>query len=271
MAPLVEANDLWFRYKSEWNLAGVDVSIRSGTALGIVGESGSGKSTLVRMLCGLMAPSMGKINYAGRPVSEWLSKAAREFRRQNQIVFQNPASSFDPRMNVGHSLAEPVRALKGHQPTADEQAETLSLVGLGVEMRSRLPHELSGGQLQRLAIARALSVNPGVLYADEPTSALDVSVQAQVLNLLMDLRRRLNLTLVMVSHDLTVVSRMCEQIIVMRSGRVVEAGFTSKILRHPGSEYTRILLRAARSVALTNRHEDGIDPAISLEKEALLK
>lgn len=259
MDSLVEVAGLRFRYGNtrtrgddRWLLDGLDLSIGAGATLGIVGESGSGKSTLVRILCGLLSAQEGRVAYAGREIADWLSSSPRDFRGANQMVFQSPASSLDPRMRVRQSLAEPVKAIERRTPSVADLTEWLAQVGLGPEVLPRYPHQLSGGQLQRIALARALSVGPQVLYADEPTSALDVSVQAQVLNLLMDLRRRLGLTLVMVSHDLTVVARLCEHIVVMKDGAIVEQGTTSQVLRAPSSEYTATLIEAADAVSLAS-------------------
>lgn len=153
-------------------------------------------------------------------------------------------------MSIRRSLSQPVRAIQRRIPTDDEMVGWLQRVGLGDEILPRFPHQLSGGQLQRVGIARALSVDPEVLYADEPTSALDVSVQAQVLNLLMDLRRDLGLTLVMVSHDLAVISRTCHQVIVMKDGQIVEQGRMTDVLSSPQDPYTASLVASARSVSL---------------------
>jgi ABC-type dipeptide/oligopeptide/nickel transport system ATPase subunit len=250
---MLEIRDLAYSYggRSEWELADVSFAIRSGSSVGIVGESGSGKSTLVRILCGLQDLQRGDVRFAGEPLQDWLSTRAREFRTRNQFVFQDPASSFDPRMRLGTSLAEPVKSLERRSPSADEMAAWIEEVGLPLEMLRRYPHQLSGGQLQRMAIARALSVSPDVLYADEPTSALDVSVQAQVLNVLMELRRSRNLTLVLVSHDLAIVGHICEWVVVMRNGRVEEAGPTARVLSEPQTQYTQELVEAAAVASLT--------------------
>lgn len=261
MAPLIEIRELHFRYggsrkphmrlgDDDWTLKDLSLSIERTATLGIVGETGSGKSTLVRLLCGLLPAGSGFVSFNGRRIADWLGDTPREFRRQNQMVFQSPASSLDPRMRARQSLAEPVKAIERRSPSTEEMETWLAQVGLGPEVLPRYPHQLSGGQLQRIALARALSVRPSVLYADEPTSALDVSVQAQVLNLLMDLRVRLGLTLVMVSHDLAVVSRMCERIVVMKDGEIVEAGATVDVMRAPGSAYTAALIEAAQAVSL---------------------
>ncbi|WP_053205599.1 ABC transporter ATP-binding protein [Jiangella muralis] len=252
---LVEINALSFSYGRAPVLKDLSFSIEQDSTLGIVGESGSGKSTLIRVLCGLMPVQSGIARYDGRDISEWLDREPRGFRRRNQIVFQSPASSLDPRMRVGQSLAEPTKSLERRTPSDEELGQWLTVVGLGPEALQRYPHQLSGGQLQRVAIARALTVNPTMLYADEPTSALDVSIQAQVLNLLIEIRRRLGLTMVIVSHDLAVVGRVCEQVIVMRNGEIVESGPTASVLRYPEHEYTKSLVNAARAVSLGASHD----------------
>jgi ABC-type glutathione transport system ATPase component len=256
--PIVEVDDIYFHYPRAtlgsgdegWTLRGISLEVGASSTLGIVGESGSGKSTLIRVMCGLLRHQRGTVRFDGRDVGEYRGEGATELRRRNQIVFQNPRRSLDPRMTIRRSLTEPVRALERRRPDDDELEVALERVGLRRDLLGRFPHQLSGGQLQRIGIARALAVHPTVLYADEPVSALDVSVQAQVLNLLMDLQDELGLTLVMVSHDLAVVSRMCEEIVVMRDGRIVEAGRTETVLKHPQSAYTAALLEAAQVVSL---------------------
>lgn len=257
--PIVSVRDLWFSYgrtvpsdaeRADWVLKGVSLDIESGASLGIVGESGSGKSTLIRVLCGLLPLQRGGVDFAGRPIGVQLAEDAAAFRAGNQMVFQSPANSLDPKMRVRSALAEPVRAIEHRKPSTDELHVWLAQVGLSPEVLPRYPHQLSGGQLQRIAIARALSVQPKVLYADEPTSALDVSVQAQVLNVMLELRRELSLTLVMVSHDLAVIARMCEQIVVMNDGEIVEAGDTVSLLSDPQHPYTAQLIAAADAVSL---------------------
>ena len=259
MTVLLEASELFFDYhahlrrrdpNADWTLRDINVAMPAGSTVGIVGESGSGKSTLVRLLCGLIVQSRGRITFDGRSLTEWLSEDRREFHRRNQIVFQSPASSLDPRLRIKTSLSEPTKALEQRKPEATELRNWLQDVGLSGEVLSRYPHQLSGGQLQRIAVARALSVRPDVLYADEPTSALDVSVQAQVLNLLMGLKQRHGLTLVLVSHDLAVVARVCEQIIVLKDGQVVEAGGTAAVMTDPKTDYTRTLVEASRATSL---------------------
>lgn len=257
MSYIVETKRLSYRYRTAQTpaLEEVDLRIERGTTLGLVGESGSGKSTLIRVMCGMISAPPGAVRYQDRDVSDWLQHDGRAFRKQNQLVFQNPASSFDPRMSIATSLAEPVKALERRTPSTNELVDRLEQVGLNTGVLDRHPHQLSGGQVQRVAIARALLVGPQVLYADEPTSSLDVSVQAQVLNLLMELRRTLGLTLVVVSHDLALVSRVCDQVAVMLSGSIVEAGPTTEVLRDPETPYTQQLLAAAELVSLAR--EDG--------------
>ena len=254
--PLIESQAMNFRYPSarrsgaEWTIEDIDVSIEGRSSVGIVGESGSGKSTLVRVLCGLLHHQSGRVTFDGRDVADWLRTKPKELRRRNQIVFQSPRRSLDPRMTIGRSLKEPMLAIERRTPSSDELVTWLEQVGLTSDVLRRFPHQLSGGQLQRVSIARALSVGPDVLYADEPTSALDVSVRAQVLNLLMDIRTELGLTLVMVSHDLAVISRMCEHVVVMKDGRIVESGPMADVLSAPATAYTAALVGAARSVSL---------------------
>lgn len=263
MPPLVEVQQLWFSYgrkarprlaqADQWALRNVSLTVERSAALGVVGESGSGKSTLVRVLCGLLPVDEGTVTFDGRSTADWLDDDRRRFRCQNQLVFQSPANSLDPRMRVRQSLAEPVKATERRPVTNEEMVGWLAEVGLSPEVLPRYPHQLSGGQLQRVALARALSVRPSVLYADEPTSALDVSVQAQILNLLMKLRVDLGLTLVMVSHDLAIVSRLCEHLVVMKDGEVVEQGRTIDVLRDPSTAYTAKLIEAAAAVSLVAR------------------
>lgn len=254
--PLVEVSGLHFRYPTErgrnrgWTLKDLNLTIEKSSSVGIVGESGSGKSTLVRILCGILTHQKGDVDFDGRPLKDWLSDSARELRRRNQIVFQSPRRSLDPRMSIRKSLSQPVRAIERRTPSDEEMTGWLTRVGLTDEVLPRFPHQLSGGQLQRVGVARALSVGPEVLYADEPTSALDVSVQAQVLNLLMDIRKQLGLTLVVVSHDLAVISRICEDVIVMRDGEIVESGRMTQVLSNPADPYTAALVEAARTVSL---------------------
>lgn len=257
MSQLMEIKNLYFRYPSVkkpgqagWTLSDVSFALQKSSTLGIVGESGSGKSTLIRLMCGLIAKSSGQLLFENRDVAEWLQIEPNVFRTRNQIVFQNPRRSFDPRMTIGNSMSQPIRSLERRIPTSAELAYGCGRVGLAASLLDRFPHQLSGGQLQRVAIARALSVKPNLLFADEPTSALDFSVQAQVLNLLMDLRDELGLTLVLVTHNLAVVGRVAENIIVLKQGVVVDSGATTDVLSNPSNPYTAALVKAAEDVSL---------------------
>jgi peptide/nickel transport system ATP-binding protein len=199
--------------------------------LGVVGESGSGKTTLMKLLLGLERPDQGSVSYLGPSL-----------RRDVQVVFQDPASALDPRMRVDQIIMEPLRVLRLQEDPRTRLAELMDAVGLPLAYARRYPHEFSGGQRQRIAIARALAPRPRVLIGDEPVSALDVSVRAQILNLLEDLRVGFQLTLVLVSHDLSVVRHMTDRVLVMCQGRVVEDGATREVFRAPQHAYTRLLL-----------------------------
>ena len=249
---LIEAENLHFRYKTNgpWIIDDVSLSIQRNESIGIVGESGSGKSTLIRILNGMLPVSLGTVRIDGQDIEARKKEGKRSVQRFGQMVFQSPRGSFDPRMRLSRAVTEPVRALENRIPAHREISEVIERVGLKDRLLDRFPHQLSGGQLQRVSLARALLVAPAVLYADEPTSALDVSVQAQVLDLLATLREDLGLTLVMVSHDLAVVGQMCDRILVMRGGRLIEEGTAEQILLAPTNDYTANLLEAARSVSL---------------------
>jgi peptide/nickel transport system ATP-binding protein len=209
----------------------VSFELRRGETLGVVGESGSGKTTLVRLMLGLERPDEGSMVYTGGSLT-----------RDVQVVFQDPASALDPRMRVGEIIVEPLRVMRLPGDRKARLHELLDAVGLTRDSARRYPHEFSGGQRQRIAIARALAPNPRVLIGDEPVSALDVSVRAQILNLLEDLRVGFQLTLVLVSHDLSVVRHMCDRVLVMNGGEVVEEGPTRELFRSPRHPYTRLLL-----------------------------
>lgn len=228
-------------------LADITLQIPQGSAFGIVGESGSGKSTLARILCGLLRPTSGQVNCLGREVSAWLKADARDFRRTVQIVFQDPVSSLNPRQRIRSLLTHPLRLLAGLSGEALENRlhDLLEKTGLPQNTLERFPHEFSGGQSQRIALARALAAGPQILVLDEATSALDVSVQAQILNLLQDLQKQEKLTLVFVSHDLGVVRTLCDQVAVLQGGRLIETGPVDSLLSSPQESYTRSLLQSA--------------------------
>jgi peptide/nickel transport system ATP-binding protein len=225
---------------------GVSFDVRRNTIVGLVGESGSGKTTTGRALLRLLAATSGRVMFDGTDLSTLTEKQMLPWRRRMQIVFQDPYASLNPRMTVAEILGE---ALDTHGLARDRRddriGELLTRVGLGADHRKRYPHEFSGGQRQRIGIARALAVEPDFIVADEPVSALDVSVQAQVLNLLQDLQRDLGLTMLFVAHDLAVVNYLCDEVVVLYLGRVMESGPTRQIYANPRHPYTRALLSAA--------------------------
>ena len=225
-------------------LAGVDVTLEEGTSLGVVGESGSGKSTLVRILLGLDRATAGAVHFRGRPVEPGRPAQLRWFRREAQIVFQDPLSSLDPRMTVDAIVREPLVCLDVEEDHTARVVEVLEAVGIDPAWRTRFPHQFSGGQQQRIAIARAIAPRPKILVGDEPVSALDVSVRIQILDLLRHLADEYDLSLVLVSHDLGVVRYLCDDVIVLHEGKVAERGRTVDVFRAPQDEYTRSLLRA---------------------------
>jgi peptide/nickel transport system ATP-binding protein len=228
---LLPRTRLWGPRRSLTAVDDVSFELRREETLGIVGESGSGKTTLVKLLLGLETPDAGRVSYLGPSL-----------RRDVQVVFQDPASALDPRMRVADIISEPLRVLRIPGDHRQRLRELLDAVGLPRDAANRYPHEFSGGQRQRIAIARALAPHPRVLIGDEPVSALDVSVRAQILNLLEDLRVGYQLTLVLVSHDLSVVRHMADRVLVMRRGVVVEAGPTRQVFGAPQHPYTRLLL-----------------------------
>jgi peptide/nickel transport system ATP-binding protein len=230
-APLVDA------------LQGVSLSLQAGRGLGVVGESGSGKSTLARIAMALETPSSGRVEFMGRDLNRLSAAELRAARRDFQMVFQDPNGSLDPRQRVGRIVAEPL-ALDGETQREPAVAGALEAVGLRASDAQKYPHEFSGGQRQRIAIARALITKPRLIVADEPVSALDVSVQAQVLNLLIDLQQQFGVTYLLISHDLAVVDHVCDEVVVMQRGRIVERGSTQETFRAPQHPYTRSLLAA---------------------------
>lgn len=237
------------RRGSMWAVRGVDLTVRGGAAVGIVGESGAGKSTLMKMLVGAEVPSEGSIVFDGEDVWKSGPRGILEFRRAVQLVFQNPRRSFDPRMTMEVALQQPLRGLRCDTSEKDRLTEVLDQVGLPTTVLGRYAHEFSGGQLQRLAIARALMPNPRVLVADEPVSALDVSVQARILNLLSSLRRELGLSLVMVTHDLAVVAHATDWTIVLDDGLIVDQGRPNQLLTESDVPATRKLAEAVLTVS----------------------
>jgi oligopeptide/dipeptide ABC transporter ATP-binding protein len=264
MSPLVIAEGLTRRFGSRGlfgrgkpvqAVTDVWLELARGETVGLVGESGSGKSTLGRMLLGLLPPSSGQVHFDGVNLSRVLTSERRSVRRRMQIVFQDPHSSLDPRRPVGAQIADGL-AIHRLVPSSERRARVealLAQVGLPSSHADRYPHEFSGGQRQRIGIARALATGPEFLVADEPVSALDVSVQAQVLALLADLRARLGLALLFISHDLTVVRSLCDRVVVMYLGRVMESGTVAEVFASPRHPYTQALLSAVPTLDPTRR------------------
>jgi peptide/nickel transport system ATP-binding protein len=225
---------------------GVEIEVRRGETLGIVGESGSGKSTVARMIAHLLTPSGGSVEVDGVDVTRLKGAAARAFRRKVQIVFQDPYRSLNPRRTVGAAIAEGPRNFGASRKSGWQRAaELMDLVKLPVAALHRYPDEFSGGQRQRICMARALAVHPEVLIADEAVSALDVSVQAQILRLLEEIQERLQLTVLFITHDLRVAAQICNRVVVMQRGRVVEQGAVGQVFREPKHDHTRALLASA--------------------------
>jgi len=258
MTALVEASDLTRLFGGGRTLFGgrlpsvhavqeADLAVRQGETIGVVGESGCGKSTLARMLVGLDKPTSGTIRLDGRDVTELAGRDARALAQYIQYVFQDPVASLNPRKTIRQTLEAPMRRLLGLGKEAREAklAELMAAVGLREEFLDRYPHEFSGGQAQRIGIARALAADARVIVLDEPVSALDVSIQAQVLNLLDKLKHEFGLTYIFISHDLSVIESVCDRVAVMYFGRIVEIGDARDIFAHPHHHYTALLMRSA--------------------------
>jgi oligopeptide/dipeptide ABC transporter ATP-binding protein len=246
--PVLELEDLVMHFGAVRAVDGVSLAVRKGQVMALVGESGSGKSTVGRCIVRLLEPTSGTVRLGGTDVTHLTRRQMRAHRRDVSIVFQDPAGSLDPRMLVGDVVSEPVRlqsSRAGRQDLAARVAEGLNRVGLRPEVARRYPHELSGGQRQRVSIARALMSDPTVLIADEPTSALDVSVQASVLNLLADLQRDIGFACLFITHDLSAVEYLSDEIAVMYLGQLVEQGSRERIFDRPAHPYTQALLAAA--------------------------
>jgi peptide/nickel transport system ATP-binding protein/oligopeptide transport system ATP-binding protein len=221
----------------------VSFTLASGEVLGVVGESGCGKTTLGRAVLRLVEPDSGAVRFQGRDLLQLSRAEMKRARRDLQIVFQDPFGSLNPRHKVSTIDGEPI-VVHGDGLTKDRVAEMLSLVGLPADAGERYPHEFSGGQRQRIAIARALALHPKLLVADEPVSALDVSIQSQIINLIADLRARFGLSMIFISHDLSVIRHVSDRIAVMYAGKIVETGSAAEVFERPQHDYTRTLLAA---------------------------
>jgi ABC-type oligopeptide transport system ATPase subunit len=254
--PLLEVRHLVKEFTRKQGLFGASSTVRAvddvsfaiepGETFGLVGESGSGKTTTGRCILRLIQPTSGEVEFKGENVLAFAPRRMRQARREMQIVFQDPYSSLNPRMRAGAIVEEPlvIHRAGSRVERRARVAELFQLVGLDPAHVARYPHEFSGGQRQRIGLARALALNPSLVIADEPVSALDVSVQAQVVNLLMELQARLNLTYLFIAHDLRLVRHICQRVAVMYRGRVVEMGVTGALFESPAHPYTRALLSA---------------------------
>ncbi len=237
----------WKKAKTVKAVDGINFDLRDGETLGVVGESGCGKSTLARGVLKLIKPDSGSIHWLGQDITQLKRSKMREKRKEMQIIFQDPLASLDPRMTIGNSIAEPLMTHfpKLKKKEVKQKVEVLmGKVGLLSNQINRYPHEFSGGQCQRIGIARALILNPKLIICDEPVSALDVSIQAQVINLLKDLQNEFNLSLIFIAHDLSVVKHISDRIMVMYLGKIMELGTYHDVCNNPGHPYTKALLSA---------------------------
>jgi len=238
---------------------GISIDIQKGKTLGIVGESGCGKSTLGRVILRLLEATSGEVFFEGKNILEYDSKRMRQMRREMQIIFQDPYSSLNPRMTIGQIIAEPIirnRVIKDGSQVEERVQSLMETVGLAQRLISTYPHELDGGRRQRVGVARALSLEPKFIVCDEPVSALDVSIQAQILNLLMDLQDEMGLTYMFITHDLSVVKHISDEIVVMYLGQCVEGAPSDELFANPLHPYTRALLGAIPVPNLSLRGKD---------------
>lgn len=240
---------------------GINISINKGGTLGVVGESGCGKSTLGRVILKLLEPTSGEVFFEGNNIANYNKKQMKELRKDMQIIFQDPFSSLNPRKTVSEIIAEPIKVCKtilNNNDILERVFELMKIVGLSERFINTYPHELDGGRRQRIGVARALSVNPKFIVCDEPVSALDVSIQAQILNLMMDLQESMGLTYMFITHDLSVVKHISNNIVVMYLGQCVEFSITEELFENPYHPYTRALLEAIPIPSLKYRKQLSI-------------
>lgn len=263
--PLIQTNNLKKYFDTKKGLLhavdDVNISINRGETLGVVGESGCGKSTLGRVILRLLEPTDGEILFEGQNILSYNTRQMKEMHRQMQIIFQDPFASLNPRMTVSEIIAEPIKVYKAFKNKNDIIArvfELMGIVGLAERFVNTYPHELDGGRRQRIGIARALALNPKFIVCDEPVSALDVSIQAQILNLMMDLQDNMGLTYMFITHDLSVVKHISDNIAVMYLGQCVERATTAELFENPMHPYTRALLDAIPIPSLKNRKQLNI-------------
>lgn len=263
MENLVEIKNVYKTYFSKDNsfsnkiiethaVSGVGFNIKKGEIKGLVGESGCSKSTLGNMILKLTDITKGEILYKGKNINDFTKEELKTFRKSVQMIFQNPYSSLNPKMKIKEILIEPliINGIKNKKEIEERLYETIVSVGLDKNDLTRYPHEFSGGQRQRIAIARALILRPEFIVADEPVSALDVSIQAQIINLLIDLKEKYNLTYLFISHDLNVVRYLCDNIIIMYKGEIKEEGTTDEIFNNPKDNYVKTLLNSIPKLVL---------------------
>jgi oligopeptide transport system ATP-binding protein len=270
---LIDVRHLTKRYGGVAAIDDVSFDIEEGETFGLVGESGSGKSTTGRCMLRLIEPTSGEVRFRGEDVLRFGRARLRQARRDMQMVFQDPFSSLNPRMRACAIVEEPlvIHGIGARVERRQRAAELFELVGLEPAHLDRYPHEFSGGQRQRIGLARALALNPSFIVADEPVSALDMSIQAQVVDLLMDLQRRLHLTYLFIAHDLRLVQHICGRVAVMYLGRIVEMGETARVFAQPHHPYTRALLSAVPALDPdAPRQRIALDPA-TIDRHAALR